>query len=190
MFQFYTEEMNARALDRLTLENSLRHALERNEFLLHYQPQIDLRTGRISGVEALLLWRHPSLGLVSPSRFLPIAEDTGLIEPIGEWAIRAACIQSLVWQAAGLAPLRMAVNLRDASFVIVGSLKRLLEFCRDTDFPFAIGSRADGRHRDGGRPCGRSRSFVNLMAWACDFRSMTSAQGTLVEPTRDSRSTC
>jgi diguanylate cyclase (GGDEF)-like protein/PAS domain S-box-containing protein len=135
MFQFYTEEMNARALERLTLENSLRHALERNEFLLHYQPQIDLRTGRISGVEALLRWRHPGLGLVSPSRFLPIAEDTGLIEPIGEWAIRAACIQSQAWQAAGLAPLRMAVNLSGRQFRDRRFIETIARILRDTDFP-------------------------------------------------------
>jgi diguanylate cyclase (GGDEF)-like protein/PAS domain S-box-containing protein len=110
-YHFYTGELNTKSLDRLTLENDLRHALARNEFVAHYQPQIDLTTGRISGTEALLRWRHPSLGLVSPNRFIPIAEDTGLIGPIGEWILRAACTQSQAWQTAGLAPIRMSVNL-------------------------------------------------------------------------------
>lgn len=114
--QFYTADMNERALERLTMENSLRHALERNEFLLYYQPQVDLKTRSITGMEALLRWQHPDFGLVSPSRFIPIAEETGLIVPIGEWVLRAACFQNKAWQDAGMPRLHVAVNLSARQF--------------------------------------------------------------------------
>ncbi len=114
--QFYTEDMNERALERLTIENSLRHAMERNEFLLYYQPQVDLRTRRITGMEALLRWQHPDFGLILPSRFIPIAEETGLIVFIGEWALRAACFQNKAWQDAGMPCLHVAVNLSARQF--------------------------------------------------------------------------
>ena len=109
--QRYTADMLNRVNERLLIETQLRHALERNEFLLYYQPQVDLRSGRIIGVEALIRWQHPELGLVSPLRFIPIAEETRLIVPIGEWVIRTACRQAKAWQDAGLPPLQMAVNL-------------------------------------------------------------------------------
>lgn len=114
--QFYTADMNELALERLTMENSLRHALERNEFMLYYQPQVDLRTRRITGMEALLRWQHPDFGLVLPSRFIPIAEETGLIVPIGEWVLRAACFQNKAWQDAGMPRLHVAVNLSARQF--------------------------------------------------------------------------
>jgi diguanylate cyclase (GGDEF)-like protein/PAS domain S-box-containing protein len=114
--QFYTADMNERALERLTMENSLRHALERNEFMLYYQPQVDLRTRGITGMEALLRWQHPDFGLVSPARFIPIAEETGLIVPIGEWVLRAACFQNKAWQDAGMPRLHVAVNLSARQF--------------------------------------------------------------------------
>ncbi len=115
-YQFYTADMNARAFERLSIENSLRRALERNEFLLFYQPQVDLATRRITGMEALLRWQHPDFGLVSPSQFIPIAEETGMIIPIGEWALRAACVQNKAWQDAGMPRLRVAVNLSAPQF--------------------------------------------------------------------------
>lgn len=115
-YQFYTADMNIRALERLTMEGSLRHALERNEFKLYYQPQVDLRTRCITGMEALLRWQHPDLGLVQPSRFIPIAEETGLIVAIGEWALRAACFQNKAWQDAGLQRVLVAVNLSARQF--------------------------------------------------------------------------
>ena len=107
-FQFFTQEMNRRAVERLTLENSLRLALERKELFLEYQPQVDLATGKIIGAEALLRWRHPELGLVPPNTFIPIAENSGMIIPIGEWVLRTACTQARQWQDEGLPhyPLR------------------------------------------------------------------------------------
>jgi EAL domain-containing protein (putative c-di-GMP-specific phosphodiesterase class I) len=115
-FRFYAAEMNLRALERLTLENALRHALERNELLLYYQPSVELRDGRIAGAEALLRWRHPEWGLIAPARFIPLAEETGLILPIGEWVLRAACEQAQMWQDQGISPLRVAVNLSARQF--------------------------------------------------------------------------
>jgi diguanylate cyclase (GGDEF)-like protein/PAS domain S-box-containing protein len=110
-YQFYSAEMSARAFERLTLENSLRHALERREFMLYYQPQVDVSSGRITGVEALLRWRHPDFGLVSPSDFVPLLEDTGLIGAVGDWVIESACAQLAAWHRQGRNRLRMAVNL-------------------------------------------------------------------------------
>ena len=110
-FRFYTAEMNARAERRLTLETGLRHALERGEFLLHYQPQVDIVSGEILGAEALIRWQHPDWGLVSPAEFIPLAEETGLILPIGEWVLTEACTQARRWHDAGHAGLRIAVNL-------------------------------------------------------------------------------
>ncbi|MGQ0658200.1 MAG: EAL domain-containing protein [Chromatiales bacterium] len=110
-YQFFNAGMNAQARERLLLENSLRRAIERKELVLHYQPQIDLHTNQITGVEALVRWQHPERGLVAPAEFIPIAEETGLIAPIGDWVLRTACQQLKIWQANGLPALRMAVNL-------------------------------------------------------------------------------
>ena len=115
-FQFYSEKLNANSLERLTLESSLRHALERNEFRLLYQAKRDIATGRITGVEALLRWEHPDLGTVAPMQFIPVAEETGLIVPIGKWVLRTACLQSVAWKRQGLPPLSIAVNLTTRQF--------------------------------------------------------------------------
>lgn len=129
-FQFYRPAMNELALDRLRVEGELHSALARGEFLLHYQPQVDLVTGNIVGMEALIRWRHPTLGMVPPLNFIGVAEDTGLIVPIGAWVIRTACLQNKKWQAVGLGRLRVAVNLsarqfaqRDLVAMIAGVLR-------------------------------------------------------------------
>ena len=115
-FQFYSTAMNAAAVERLTLENSLRKALERGEFLLHFQPLVDLDAGTIMGAEALIRWRHPQLGLVPPMDFIPLAEETGLILPIGEWVLRNASAQCKAWQEGGHGDLIMSVNLSGRQF--------------------------------------------------------------------------
>lgn len=109
--QVYNAELRAHIDERLLIENALHDALERNQLSLHYQPQVDLRSGRILGLEALLRWQHPELGAIEPSRFIPIAEETGLIEAIGRWTLYRACAQLLEWRRQGFAPLPVAVNL-------------------------------------------------------------------------------
>jgi diguanylate cyclase (GGDEF)-like protein/PAS domain S-box-containing protein len=121
-YQFFKPAMNVRAVERQSIEESLRRALERQEFTLHYQPKVDLRTGQITGAEALLRWMHPVRGSISPARFIPVAEDCGLILPIGKWVLREACQQARIWFDAGLPFATMAVNisameLRDENFL-------------------------------------------------------------------------
>jgi diguanylate cyclase (GGDEF)-like protein/PAS domain S-box-containing protein len=115
-FQFFTEEMNNQIRERLRLENGLRQALERDELFLVYQPQVDIRTGDVSGLEALLRWRHPEMGIVPPNDFISIAESSGLIVPIGEWVLRTACSQARRWQEAGLRAVPVAVNVSAIQF--------------------------------------------------------------------------
>jgi len=114
--QFFKADMQARVLERQNLEGGLRHALSRNEFMLHYQPKINLKTGEIAGVEALLRWQHPTRGLVPPVQFVPIAEESGLIVPIGQWVLLEACRQTRAWLDAGFPPVRMAINVSAAEF--------------------------------------------------------------------------
>ena len=129
-FQYYAEQMNASAWQRMKLETELRHALAREEFVLYYQPKVNLESGKIVGMEALLRWQSPERGLVSPGTFIPLLEETGLILAVGEWVLRAACRQTSVWQAAGLQDIHIAVNLSTLQFrqpdfagVILGILK-------------------------------------------------------------------
>jgi len=110
-YQFFKPEMNAHAAARQSLENDLRHAIERNEFVLHYQPKVSLETGAVTGVEALVRWRHPIRGLVPTAQFISIAEDSGLIVPIGRWVLREGCRQARSWQDAGLPSVRVAINV-------------------------------------------------------------------------------
>jgi EAL domain-containing protein (putative c-di-GMP-specific phosphodiesterase class I) len=115
-FQFFTASMNLEAASRMLLESDLRRAESLGQLVLHYQPQIDIATQRIYGVEALLSWQHPELGLVSPNEFIPLAEERGLIVQIGEWVLRTACAQARAWHLAGLGKITMAVNLASPSF--------------------------------------------------------------------------
>jgi len=115
-FQFYSSEMNTTTLDRLLMESNLRRALAQKEFVLHYQPLVNLETGLIIGVEALIRWLHPELGLIMPDRFIHVAEETGLINPIGDWVLCEACRQAQAWCDAGLPPIVMAVNVAPVQF--------------------------------------------------------------------------
>jgi diguanylate cyclase (GGDEF)-like protein/PAS domain S-box-containing protein len=129
-YQFFKAEMNTRALERMSMESNLRRALDRGEFLLHYQPKADLRTGEITGLEALLRWQHPDLGLVSPARFVPILEENGLIIPVGEWVLQEVCSQIGKWAAdKEISPVPVAVNLSGRQLQhrdIARSLQRII----------------------------------------------------------------
>ena len=131
-YRFFKPAMNVRAVERQSIEESLRRALERNEFALHYQPKIDLRTGAITGAEALLRWTHPTHGLVSPARFIPVAEDCGLILPIGAWVLREACAQARAWVDAGLPVATMAVNVSAMEFRNENFLRNLTAILAET----------------------------------------------------------
>ena len=131
-FQFYSEKLSANSLERLGLESSLRHALERSEFTLHYQARREIRSGRITGMEALLRWQHPDVGTVAPMQFIPLAEETGLIVPIGMWVLRTACLQNVAWQNQGLRRLSMAVNLTARQFFNEHLLPDLVAILADT----------------------------------------------------------
>ncbi|MFE5323388.1 EAL domain-containing protein [Paenibacillus sp. NPDC056579] len=116
-YMLYVPSMNQSSHEKLALDSSLRRAVEREEWVLHYQPQIDIRTGEVVGVEALIRWLHPEFKMVSPAEFIPLAEETGLIVPIGEWALKQACMQNKKWQDAGYPQVRVAVNLSTAQFM-------------------------------------------------------------------------
>ena len=131
-YQFYRADMNARALERLTLEADLRRAVENGELVLHYQPQVDFATQRIVGAEALIRWQHPRLGLLPPVEFIPMAEDTGLILPIGDWVLRTACNQVALWDLAGLGNLRIAVNVSARQFQQKDFLERVAQIVAET----------------------------------------------------------
>ncbi len=129
-FRFFTDRMNLDSTEHLKLRSDMRKAIEQNEFVLHYQPQIDLASGAIVGVEGLIRWMHPELGVISPGRFIPLSEASGSIVPIGEWVLREACRQAAAWQAEGLPPMVVAVNLSAVQFrrgnleeSIVGALR-------------------------------------------------------------------
>jgi EAL domain-containing protein (putative c-di-GMP-specific phosphodiesterase class I) len=127
---YYTEDLNANALERLRLEADLRKALAMGEFELHYQPRLSLGSGRATSLEALIRWRRGDEGLVYPARFIPLAEETGLIIPIGEWVLRTACTQMRQWAAEGYADLRVAVNLSPRQFRqadLVATIRAILE---------------------------------------------------------------
>jgi diguanylate cyclase (GGDEF)-like protein/PAS domain S-box-containing protein len=132
-FKFFTDDMNAQAVERLTLENGLRLALDKKELFLVYQPQMNIATGKIIGLEALLRWQHPTLGLVPPDKFIRIAENCGLIMPIGEWVLMTACSQARKWQDEGLPALSVAVNVSAVQFRQEGfceTIRRVLQETR------------------------------------------------------------
>lgn len=134
-YQFYAAEMTELAQEHLQLEGALRRALERGEFVLHYQPTLVLATGDVIGAEALLRWRHPERGLVEPGQFVRLAEETGLIVPIGEWALRTACAQCVAWESEGLGPLRLAVNISPRQFQSLDLAETVAQVLRETGLP-------------------------------------------------------
>ncbi|WP_081801440.1 EAL domain-containing protein [Herminiimonas sp. CN] len=136
-FQFYADELNARICERLKLGARLRHAIKQNEFVLHYQPQVDIATGRVVGVEALIRWQLHDGSMVPPNDFIPVAEETGLIVPIGEWVLRTACLQSRMWQRAGL-PIRIAVNLSARQFGQQDIVKMVSQVLHETGCSAAL----------------------------------------------------
>ena len=131
-YQFYSRAMNATALEKLSLESQLRKALERDEFQLHFQPKISAATGVVAGVEALIRWKHPELGMVPPSQFISVAEETGLIVPIGDWVLETACRQNHAWQKAGYPPVHVAVNIASPHFRQGGLVDSVARALRDT----------------------------------------------------------
>ena len=132
-YQFYTAGGTTRALKQLVLESNLRGALERSEFVVHYQPQVTIPDFHLIGMEALVRWRHPSLGLLYPSEFVPLAEDSGLIIALGEWVMRNACLQNKVWQDKGLMPMRLSVNFSARQFQQPNFITAVEEILRDTN---------------------------------------------------------
>ncbi len=133
-YQFFCEDMNRRALETLSISNHLRQAIEHNELLLYYQPRIDAKSGVITGVEANLRWRHPELGLLEPLRFIQIAEDTGVIESIGQWVLATACAQVRRWDESGVPPFRISVNLSVREFRATDFVDKVMATLRDTGF--------------------------------------------------------
>jgi diguanylate cyclase (GGDEF)-like protein len=131
-YAFFSSALNAKAIEFLTLKSALRQAIDLNQLSLHYQPRVDLKTGKVLSVEALMRWNHPEMGFVSPARFIPIAEETGLIEPLGEWALMEGCRQQKAWVDAGIAPAHMAVNLSARQMGqegLVDTVRNILKTC-------------------------------------------------------------
>jgi len=131
-YQYYSESMNRFTFERFSIEHKLRRALDHNEFMLFYQPQIDIRTGKMIGVEALIRWLQPDLVLIKPNEFIPLAEETGLIIPIGEWVLRTACAQNKAWQKAGLNSIRMTVNVSGVQFKQQNFVEMVSQVLNDT----------------------------------------------------------
>ncbi|MGN6389525.1 MAG: EAL domain-containing protein, partial [Burkholderiaceae bacterium] len=134
-YQFFIPDMNTRALEQLVLESALRHAIERGEFMLYYQPKVQASTEHIFGMEALLRWNHPTLGVILPNRFIPLAEETGLIREIGRWALREACRQNAIWRRAGYPSLVVSVNLSSVQLISPDFADVVAAILAETELP-------------------------------------------------------
>lgn len=134
-YHFYTEEFTRNAFERVSLENNLRKAIEKNELLLYYQPQVDLASRQVTGVEALVRWMHSELGMISPARFIPLAEESGLIHPLGQWVLRTACEQGKAWMQQGINVGRIAVNVSGAEIQRGKLFKHVKSVLEVTGFP-------------------------------------------------------
>jgi EAL domain-containing protein (putative c-di-GMP-specific phosphodiesterase class I) len=134
-YQLFTADMNKQVLQRLTLENNLRKALQEGHFQLYYQPKIDLASMEVSGMEALVRWLHPEGNIIAPDTFIPVAEETGLIIPLGDWILRTACLQTRQWREAGHASLKVAVNLSARQFQQTDLAQKFLAILQETGLP-------------------------------------------------------
>ena len=134
-YAFFSSALNARAIECLAMKSALREAIEKDQLSLHYQPRVDLQTGKIQGVEALMRWQHPEMGFVSPARFIPIAEETGLIDSLGEWALREGCRQQKAWIDAGIAPHHMAINLSARQMSQAGLVDTVRSILEESGLP-------------------------------------------------------
>jgi diguanylate cyclase (GGDEF)-like protein len=134
-FRFYSRDMNAQAAEMLALDNSMPTGLANGDFYLHYQPQLDLKSDRVVGMEALLRWRHPELGFISPDRFIPLAEESGFIIKLGEWVLRSACFQNAAWIKEGLPQLRIAVNISGRQFIEPDFVDQVAAALADSGLP-------------------------------------------------------
>ena len=131
-FQFYTSDLNTKAHEKFLLQEELRNAVARSELVLLYQPQVDLRTGRVFAVEALIRWNHPTRGMLSPIKFIPIAEESGLIVQIGDWVLHEACRQNRSWQNAGMPPITVCVNVSARQFREKNLVSRVVSALRES----------------------------------------------------------
>jgi diguanylate cyclase (GGDEF)-like protein/PAS domain S-box-containing protein len=131
-YQFYTPSLSQKIQERLVFENELRRAIDRKEFVLHYQPKVNTNTGELTGIEALVRWHHPERGLLLPEEFIPIAEETGMIMPLGEWVLRTACSQNKLWQTTGYTPLCVSVNLSGREFMLQNLVEMIKRFLNET----------------------------------------------------------
>ncbi len=134
-YKFYTAKLNATAFEQLTMETALRQALYGNQFMVYYQPQLDIATGKIIGMEALVRWKHPEMGIIPPIQFIPLAEETGLIVPLGSWVLKTACMQTVTWKKMGFDHLRLAVNLSARQFQEPELVETILNICTDVGMP-------------------------------------------------------
>lgn len=132
MYCFYTSDMNEKVIEKLEMENDLRHAVEREEFIVYYQPKVDINSGSIAGVEALVRWMHPSKGMIPPDKFIALAEETGLIVPIGEWVLRTACNQNKVWQSLGYNCMNVAVNISVIQIQQPDFVEKIMSILKET----------------------------------------------------------